>query len=46
MGRKNLTYQDALGGAVSFFTAIKQLCQISAQARILHNMLTPLYFRL
>ena len=45
MRRKRLTYQDALGGAVSFLTAAKRTCQSSADTRILHNLLTPLCFR-
>ena len=44
--RKRLTYQDALGGVVSWLTAEKRPCQNSAETRILHNLLISLCFRL
>src|SRR5215216_7504487 len=36
--RELLTYQDALGGVVSWLTAEKRTCQSSAETRILHNL--------
>ena len=41
--RKRLTYQDALGGAVSWLTVEKRTHQNSAETYILLNLLTPLY---